>query len=417
MATVSEIISKKFVKLDANEPLKSAIAKLIAADERYGLIFENKKYKGMLDRVSLIKSKIDLNALTKTVASYPPTITKDASILNAAKLMLNYYPCLLPVLEKNGIIGVVRPRDLLLHLAKIPALRKVTCAEMCTEKPLIFEYSSRIGNVINIMKEKKISHVPIVNKKGDLVSVFTITDLYKHYLPVKNKKMRGIEKEKRGLKEYVADKIFILDAPVGDLASIPLFTVTVSDNLMTVLNEMYTHKISDVIVVQNKKPIGIITTYDLLKLFSKLESIEYWPIQFIGCEALPGQLFDSVREQVAEFYEKALREFIREKITYFKVHIKRYEKKETKRQKYSVHLKLALASKTFTSEYAHFDLNTAISWALKALNQQLLNWKERLKDKSTAKKGRRAIYEHFIQREAELIGREKIIKPKLIKRK
>ncbi|MGC9058252.1 MAG: CBS domain-containing protein [Candidatus Nanoarchaeia archaeon] len=429
MATVADVMSTKFVKIDADDPIRQALAKLIAADERYGLVFDKKHkkaFRGLLDRVRLIESKLDPNAKAGTFTSFPPVVNPETSLLEAARLIYQYYPCILPVQRKNQIIGVVRSRDILPAFIKLPALSKMKCIDIATINPITFEYNTRLGNVINVFKEKEISHAPIVDKQGRLLSVFSLTDLYKHIYPKGVSKFQGLKKSSRTAKGqiltgpskvFLADKDFLLDMPVGDFASVPLFTAKQSDTLSEVLKELYEHRISDLVITENKKPIGIITTRDILKAIIETSGVVYWPIQFIGCEALPGQLFDSVREQVAEFYEKALRLYIRERVHYFRVQIKRYEKKETKRQKYSVHLRLALASKTFTSEYAHFDLNTAVSWALKALNQQLLNFKEKSKEKyESGKKGRRALFEHYVRKSAELQHKEKVAQRKLIKR-
>ena len=393
MATVREVMQKNFVKIDAEMPITQALAKLAEADERYGLVFDQKQkkaFRGLLDRVLLIKAKLSPEAKAKSFASFPPTVTPETSLLDAVRLMYQYYPCLLPVEEKGKIIGVVRARDLLPAFISLPGISKIKSIDIATKNLIVFDYNARLGNVINILKEKKISHVPIIDKNGKLISVFSLTDLYKHIYPKKQTKMQGLKNKTQDHRSYISDNVFLLDSPVGDFASIPLFTIKPNDDLGSVLKECYEHKVSDLIVEENKKPIGIVTTRDLLKaIIENVSPASFWPIQFIGCEALPGQLFDSVREQVAEFYERAQRLYIRQNVRYFQIHIKRYERKELKKQKYSVHVKLALPSKLFTAEYAHFDLNTAVSWALKALNQQLQSYKEKLKDKEIIKTTRR----------------------------
>lgn len=142
---------------------------------------------------------------------------------------------------------------------------------------------------------------------------------------------------------------------------------------------------------------------------------EYWGIQFFGCEALPGQLYDSVREQAAEFYEKVKRAYFKD-IIYFLVHIKQYEKKEGSHIKYSVHLRLAVPSRVFNAEQAHFDLNTAVSKSIIAMNQTVQSFKERGKKfwTETGRKGRRMELGKIEREEIERRG--KFIRPKLVKR-
>jgi len=142
---------------------------------------------------------------------------------------------------------------------------------------------------------------------------------------------------------------------------------------------------------------------------------EYWGIQFYGCEELPGQLYDSVRQQIAEFYEKAKRAYFKD-ITYLQIHVKQYEHKESKRKKYSVHLRLAIPARVFNAEYAHFDLNTAISWSLRALGQQVQSFNEKGKKfwTQTGKHGKRQELGKIEHEEIEKRG--KFIRSKLVRR-
>ncbi len=142
---------------------------------------------------------------------------------------------------------------------------------------------------------------------------------------------------------------------------------------------------------------------------------EYWGIQFFGCEDLPGQLYDSVRTQVAEFYEKAKRAYFKD-ITYMQVQIKQYEQKEGKKKKYSVHLRLAVPSRVFNADYAHFDLNTAVSYSVQALTQQVQTFTEKSKKfwTQTGKHGKRQELGKIAKEEIE--SRGKFLKPKLVKR-
>ncbi|MEM2873908.1 MAG: CBS domain-containing protein [Candidatus Nanoarchaeia archaeon] len=426
MVTVSEIMQRNFLKLDSSVTITKTIGKLQQSDERYALVFDKRfkpSYRGVLDRILLIKSKIEPKTQISAFLVHPPLVTPDTDIFRAAELMYHNYPCLLPVKKGNKIIGVVRSRDILSTLPKFPALAKLKVTEVATTAPLIFKYETRLGDAVNIMKERHFSHAPIVDKMGRIISIFSITDLLKKHFLSPEEKRQGMPKARikerktfTGSKSFEADKEFMLDQPIGDAASVTVFTVPPTATLGTAVAEMFEHKVSDIIIAQDRKPIGILTTRDVLRAFFKLKAPEYWSIQFVGCEQLPGQLYDSVRQQVAEFYEKVRRAYFRN-VIYFLVHIKEYEKKEHKKKKYSVHLRLATPAKIFTVEQAHFDLNTAISWALKAMDLDLLKFKEEGKKWWTVT-GRHGKRQELGKIEKECIEkRGKVIRPKLIKRK
>lgn len=68
-------------------------------------------------------------------------------------------------------------------------------------------------------------------------------------------------------------------------------------------------------------------------------------------------------------------------ITEFKCYVKTFEEGRG-RVKYSIHLYLVIPGSSFTSEQADFDFNTAISWAIKALEKEVLRAKEKYKYKT-----------------------------------
>jgi CBS domain-containing protein/ribosome-associated translation inhibitor RaiA len=420
MIKVANIMQRNFLELDASTSITKAIAQLLQKDERYAVVFDKRRkpsYCGIVDRFLLIESKLNPNAKIGTFLMHPPAVTEETDIFEAAEKMYHSYPCLLPVIKKDKVIGVVRARDILALLPQIPTLAKLKVKEIKGSGLICFQYESRLGDVLNKMREGHFSHAPIIDKQGNIVSVFSLTDFFEKYLLSPEGKREGWPKSKFvGSKIFDAIKHVTMDTPIGDLASVSIFTISPTESLNRAVSELFEHKIADLIVVQNRKPISIITARDLLNVFLKAKAPEYWGIQFFGCENLPGQLFDSVREQIAEFYEKIKRAYFKD-ITYFFVQIKQYEKKEGKRKKYSVHLRLAIPAKVFNTEYAHFDLNTAVSWAIKAMDLELLKFKEKGKKwwTITGKHGKRQELGKIEKEQIEKRGR--FIKPKLVKRK
>jgi hypothetical protein len=72
--------------------------------------------------------------------------------------------------------------------------------------------------------------------------------------------------------------------------------------------------------------------------------------------------------------------------------------------------------KTFSVEEVHFDPSTAVSWAIKAMDQMLLRYREKEKKSwtETGKKGKRL--EFGKEKREEIRKRGKIIRSKLTKR-
>ena len=74
---------------------------------------------------------------------------------------------------------------------------------------------------------------------------------------------------------------------------------------------------------------------------------------------------------------KALSKFDKSNnVTEFKCYIKTFEEGRG-RVKYSIHLYLVIPGSSFTAEQADFDFNTAVSWAIKALEKEVLRAREK----------------------------------------
>jgi len=422
MVNAADVMTRKFLSVELNEPIAAVIGKMEQADARTALVFEKKKLKGIIDRDLLKNSKISSQAEAADFIVHPPEVKETEDMMRCAELMYHSYPCVIPVIRKHVVIGIVRARDILGRISDIPQIAKLTVKEVMTPNPITVKHEERIGSVINLMKEKNISRVPIVDKAGKLISVFTLTDAIMKYIRRPMEKIQGVSKSSRGAKGgfasakgFAPKKTIALDTNIGDAASTNIVTAKPGDLLTDAIKKMFESKISDIVVTEKDKPVGIITTRDLLKAFFGIKAAEYWGIQFFGCEKLVPQQYDSMREQIAELYEKTKRVYFND-IKYFMVQLKIYEPKETKKKKYSIHLRLATPSQLFNTDVANFDLNTAVSWAIKDMEQMMQKFKEKTRDRWVGK-GRRQVFGDYIHAEGELQGAsKKQYKPKLVKR-
>ena len=201
-------------------------------------------------------------------------------------------------------------------------------------------------------------------------------------------------------------------------------TARPNDNLKIVVDKMNKYNVSDLIVVQDNKPMGIVTVRDLLEVFIRLKEPEIWDIHYIGIDHLKPLQGKALREVVNEKFEKIRRTYFDlADIVYLAVHIKFYEEglhgkpRQRGRTKYSIRLRLAVPAFVVVVDEVHFDLMTAIQWALDELDRKV---KDRLlrthKREANIGKGRRAIFHHFIRKSAANLD----LRPafaKLIKRK
>lgn len=108
------------------------------------------------------------NIMTKNVI----TITKDSSILEAAKLMTSKSVSSLVVVEKEKPLAVVSESDIINGIvSKKIKVKDVMDKEFMTTSPL-----TRFSEIVKSLREKKIGRFPVVENEK-LVGLITETDV------------------------------------------------------------------------------------------------------------------------------------------------------------------------------------------------------------------------------------------------
>ncbi len=109
----------------------------------------------------------------RTVISIGP----DKTVLDAAQLMNNEHIGALVVCEGDRVIGIFTERDILLRIVadqKDPAATLVR--DVMTSKVACATSSSTTDELRDLMRNKRIRHVPVVDD-GNLVGMLSIGDL------------------------------------------------------------------------------------------------------------------------------------------------------------------------------------------------------------------------------------------------
>ena len=111
--------------------------------------------------------------------------------------------------------------------------------DIMSQSVITTEPHKSIEHVRNMMKTNKISAVPIVDSEGSPVGIVSTTDFVS------------------GLNE---------SSSVSSIMTKKVYTIPKYDDVSTAARIMRNHKIHRVIVTHEKKVIGIVSAFDLLKL-------------------------------------------------------------------------------------------------------------------------------------------------------
>lgn len=134
--------------------------------------------------------------------------------------------------------------------------------ELMTSNVYTVEPHDLIDRVFFLIHYEKVRHLPVV-EKGKVVGMVSDRDMYKALGPKSNS--NAIEANKSGTELHVIPK------KVQNIMRRGIISISPDSLASDAAALMAEHKIGAVPVVQNDKLVGILSSTDILKVFSKIE--------------------------------------------------------------------------------------------------------------------------------------------------
>ena len=123
----------------------------------------------------------------------------------------------------------------------------IKVADLMSAMAITSEPHKSLGHVRRMMERNKVSAIPIVSTEGEPVGIVSATDL-----------LSGLDD----------------NSPVGDVMTKKVFTVPKYDDVSIAARVMRNHRIHRVVVTHEKRVVGVISAFDLLKLVEDHRYVE-----------------------------------------------------------------------------------------------------------------------------------------------
>lgn len=263
---VSDILRTNYLSVNQDDTLSKVFGKLGEAHKEAVVLDAKGHYVGMLQKRALIKSHVDVTAVkVKTIANKSATLTMDMSVERAGALMHTADAHVLPVLDGNKVLGIAGARDV---LDALKANITGKAGDICTKRVQTLLDTDSIAKALPLFREQKLDHVPIVDKNENLVGIVSVLDLITRFFNQTQGSPSGrASKHGRTSKsgQDSGEKTSFTALPLMDIMTKLVATVSPNAKATDVIQLMRQREISSIIVVQNDKPVGIITSKDLLR--------------------------------------------------------------------------------------------------------------------------------------------------------
>lgn len=259
---VRDVLSSHFVSVDVEDTISILLGKLRTLDELSAVVFQGSKVMGMADKRKFLRTRLDARKMkVKHVVTKVPQLSLDNSELEAARLLNAADVHTLPVMDGSKVVGVVHARDILKSLA--PLFQGFRLGDISTSRLFSLDEDEPISKVINRFREKGFDHVPVLDKKGNLIGIVSTTDLLEKYFAHPPKREGGSGRygpASHPVKEFTFSRL-----PIKNEMSLLVHTLKPTDPISNALNTMVEEHVSSMVIVEGTKPVAILTLKDLLQ--------------------------------------------------------------------------------------------------------------------------------------------------------
>jgi len=286
MINLSDIIKKEnIITVSGSEILSSTLAKLSTSHDAAFVFGDRGEFTGVINPYyCLIRSSYPGNAKVAHCLYHPPRLYIDYDLSRVASLFIESKIHYLPVFNRGEeFLGIISARRLLIHLRKLPIFeKKIGEAFDSKRKPLVvISEEDKVSKAINLFKSTKYSKLIVINRDLKLRGILSYYDLISFMTS---------SRDRTGRREKFGNKSHLSTQPIKNFIKTYVLTLKKENSLREIFNLIVDKKIGSVIIVDEERhPIGIFTTRDLLRFFIDQER---------------GDLFKKVSSGIGKFLSK-----------------------------------------------------------------------------------------------------------------
>ena len=256
---IKEIMTKEVISVDKDEDLKHVLDLMKKHNITKIPVVEDKKlvgivtdsiiaYKlGSIRKRGISTSRMHASSVTEKEINI---ISPDADVKKILKMVGKPGPTMLPVVEKDKLVGVVTKADLLFLVDSKKPLNTIMQRDIHAVSP-----EDRIVHARRVMIDENVARLPVVDQ-GKLFGI--ISDIEIAFAFAKLKKSFSLGRQKHRLDELT----------VKTVMKSPVLWTTRTVSVIEAAKIMMKHHIGSLPVIDDDALVGIVTRTDLLRTVS-----------------------------------------------------------------------------------------------------------------------------------------------------
>ncbi len=302
------------------------------------------------------------------------TIAPEATVLDAATILLEKGVRGLPVVEGGEVTGLVSQVDLIDALTDVPDLRNIEAKQHMRNPVITVDHTDGIAQARRIMLDRNISHLP-VTRDGGLVGIVTSDAIVHTFITPASKTTRG---------DVGGRKVTRFPGKVSDIMDPRPLTVGPEADMLQVVQGMSRSGKTACLMVEDDEVHGIVTPRELLALIAALKAEEEPPIYIVGIT--DEDFFERAvaEDKLRRIVERSMKMY--PEITEVSVKVKK-QRSQGERTRYSLSARVVGPSVEFYAENEGWGLMEAFDGLCDALEKTLRRAKK--EPQKGARRGRR----------------------------
>jgi CBS domain-containing protein/ribosome-associated translation inhibitor RaiA len=355
---ITPLIKEDFLQFEDTATLSEIIGKLRQFEKRAGLVFQNKKYLGLVEKGNLLRPNVNLHeTVIDGHIQRTPILSATTELIEVARLMAENNVDSIPIEEEKKIIGVVRSFDVAVALAD--EIDKLKVKDVKFIKPPKINSKDPLSTAVEIMQTQKIDHLPVY-REGELTSIVGLKDIIRKIINWSPKRDVS-EKFNSEMHSTAAqtDSNRFTSLPIENFVTDDLVSIQTNDLLSNAVLVMQDKNVTSLLVMEGDQYQGMLSLRTILSSIAKLNKVQKFSVNFVGLHGVnltehqQTVLRDITNRNAEKLQRKINQEFS------VNIHLKEINA-DGKQRRFEAKLKIELPGKLLTSEKSDWDLETAI---------------------------------------------------------
>jgi len=255
------------VRSDDGETLGTVLSLVVSTHTPIFIFSKNDEFLGLISpHQALYSRKHPYTTLVSSIAVKPPYITIKTPLYEVASHMLENRVYTLPLFDDDKqLMGAVHIRQVFQGLLKDKDLLKYISFITKPHTPITAINNFSVGDIYDLMHEKEVSRIVLVDDNGNLDSIVSRNDLLKAFMKPTEKQRFGKNGFQPTDRAFDEEKKYRKDSPIKKYATSDVNSLLNDAGEEEIIKKLLSTQHNSIVLVdKNNKPVGFLSMHDIL---------------------------------------------------------------------------------------------------------------------------------------------------------